>query len=167
MIYLIDGYNLLFKFFHNEKKIEVQREAIIDLLKEKSSLLKINIHLIFDGYKQNSELSNKRYFDKLKVVYTPKGQTADDYILEQIFLSKTPQEIVVITSDNHLKIKAKEMKAQVKSINAFIDWLSKKESQMKMKKESEEKNYLDTKKNIERLLKIFEEKMNDESDDWN
>ena len=166
MIYLIDGYNLLFRLFHSEKKFEAQREVIIDFIQEKASLLNIYMHLIFDGYKQNQELSNISYFDNLKVIYTSKGQTADDYILEQIFLSKTPAEILVITSDNTLKRKAKEMHAQTKSIDSFISWLSKKESLIKKSMYLDEDNYLDTQKNIERLLKIFEDKMEDGQKDW-
>ncbi len=164
MIYLIDGYNLLFRLFHSGKKFESQREVVIDFLQEKAIFLNINIHLVFDGYKQNQQLPNILYYDNLKVIYTSKGQTADDYILEQIFLSKTPNQIIVVTSDNTLTIKAKQMHAQTKSIESFIDWISKKEFQIKKNKHIEEENFVDTKKNIERLLKIFEEKMNDLED---
>ncbi len=43
MIYLIDGYNLLFKLFKNSKKLETQRDYLIEFLKEKASFLKIKI----------------------------------------------------------------------------------------------------------------------------
>lgn len=162
MLYLIDGYNLLFKFFHSEKKFETQRNLIIDFLKEKSSILKLKIHLVFDGYKQNQEIPSFCYFDNLKVIYTAKNQTADDYILEQLFLSKTPQKIIVVTSDNSLILKAKERHAQIKSIDSFIDFLSKKENAIQ-ETDQESKDFEDTKKNIERLAKIFEERMNNDS----
>jgi len=165
MIYLIDGYNLLFKLFHNEKKLENQREVVINFLYEKASILNLKFTLVFDGYKQNQKFSNISYYDNLKVIYTPKKQTADDYILEQIFLSEIPSQILVVTSDNLLKFKAKDMQAQTKSIESFIDWLSKKELKKK-KALVEEENFVDTKKNIERLLKIFEDNIKKEKDNW-
>lgn len=165
MIYLIDGYNLLFRVFHSEKKFETQRDLVIEFLQEKASFLNLNIYLIFDGYKKDQDLSGRAYYDHLKVIYTPKGQTADDYILEQIFLSKTPSKIIVISSDKALIQKSKQMQAQAKSIDTFLDWLYKKENKMK-KTHITEEEFIDTKKNIQRLLKIFEEKMKNETD-WN
>jgi uncharacterized protein len=166
MIYFVDGYNLLFKLFHCSKKLEIQRKVVIDFLQEKSSFLHINIHLIFDGYKQNKEFPNISYLNNLKVIYTPKDQTADEYILEQIFLSKNPNQIIVITSDNNLKIKAKDMHAQTKSIDDFVEWLTEKENKAKKKSSFEKENFIDTKKNIDRLLKIFEDKIKNNSKDW-
>lgn len=163
MIYLIDGYNLLFKLFHSEKKFEAQRDIIINYLQEKSSLLKLKICLVFDGYKQNKELSSILQYDKLKVVYTAKDQTADDYILQQILSSKMPQEITVVTSDGKLITKAKSMRAQIKSADVFIAWILKKENALKKPQDTKNDNErVDTKKNIQRLLKIFEGKLRDD-----
>lgn len=169
MIYLVDGYNLLFRLFHSEKKFESQREVLIEFLEEKATLLNLDINLIFDGYKQNQELANTSYFEKLKVIYTSKGQTADDYIIEQIFLSKNPSQIVVVTSDKSLKKKSEELHASTRSIDSFINWITKKETEKRNNNnfEKEEKEFIDTKQNIQRLLKIFEDKLKNEPDDRN
>jgi predicted RNA-binding protein with PIN domain len=166
MIYFIDGYNLLFRLFHSEKKLEIQRNLAIEFLQEKVSFLNLNIYLIFDGYQKKQELPTRDYYKHLKVIYTPKDQTADDYILEQIFLSKTPSQITVVTSDNTLKKKAKQMHAHTFSIESFIAWLYEKEKKRKKNKNEEKNNFIDTKSDIERLHKIFEEKLKKNIDDW-
>ncbi len=161
MLYLIDGYNLLFKLFHNEKNIQTQRNLVIEFLKEKASISRLNIHLIFDAHHQEEIVAHTTSIDRLKVVYTPKSQTADEYILEKIFLSKTPTQITVITSDNSLAFQAKQMKAQAKSIDEFLDLLS---QQKLPQKEDTQKDFIDTKYNIQRLLKIFEDKLKNNED---
>ncbi|KKL61946.1 MAG: hypothetical protein KR126chlam4_00285 [Candidatus Anoxychlamydiales bacterium] len=164
MLYLIDGYNLLFKFFHSEKNIQTQRNLVIQLLQEKASLLKLNFHLIFDAHHQEEIVAHKSDINRLKVIYTPKGQTADDYILERVFLSKTPSQLTIVTSDNSLAFQAKNMLAQTKSIADFIDFLNEKEIQSTREKEKNKEEFIDTKHNIQRLLKIFEDKLEDNDD---
>ena len=164
MLYLIDGYNLLFKFFHSEKNIQTQRNLVIQMLQEKASYLNLNFHLIFDAHHQEEIVAHKSEAGRLKIIFTPKGQTADDYILERVFLSKSPSQITVITSDNSLAFQAKNMLAQTKSIDDFIDFLNEKEIQSTRKEEKNKEEFIDTKHNIQRLLKIFEEKLEDNED---
>jgi len=164
VLYLIDGYNFLFKFFHSEKNIQTQRNLVIQILQEKASFLNLNFHLIFDAHHQEEIVAHKSNVGRLKVIYTPKGQTADDYILEKIFLSKTPSQITIITSDNSLAFQAKSMHAQTKSIDDFIDFLQEKESQSAREEEKNKEEFIDTKHNIQRLLKIFEEKLEENED---
>jgi len=165
MLYIIDGYNLLFRLFHSEKKFETQRNLVIEFLNEKASSLNLNINLIFDGHQTDQNLSNRSYYDRLKVIYTPKDQTADDYILEMIFFSKSPSGIIVISSDKALETEAKNMKAQTQSIDAFIDSLAIQERKVKKSKKIKEE-FVDTKKDIQRLLKIFEKKIKEGIEDW-
>ncbi|MFA6119605.1 MAG: NYN domain-containing protein [Parachlamydiales bacterium] len=161
MLYLIDGYNLLFRLFSSEKKIEVQRNLLIDFLEEKATNLNLKIQVIFDGHHQNSELPNQSYQNNIKIIYTPKDQTADDYILDKIFLSKTPSQLIIISSDKSLLQKAKQLKAQTKTVESFLSFISLSEDKIN-ETEMNEEDFIDTKENIERLLKIFKEKYKDE-----
>ena len=164
MLYLIDGYNLLFRFFHSEKKLETQRNLAIKFLQEKTAALKIKAHLIFDAPHREEDLPSSIYSKNLKIIYTPKNQSADEYILEKISLSKTPSQITLVTSDKSLQMQAKSFKAQIQSIDDFIDWLYVKEQGIKKEsKNLEDSEALDTKQNIDRLLKIFEKKLKEDS----
>ncbi|MBN2479749.1 MAG: NYN domain-containing protein [Parachlamydiales bacterium] len=165
MKYYIDGYNLLFQLFHCDKKLEIQRNLVIDFLKESCLHLDLNIEVVFDGHKSESPMPNRDYFDHLDVIYTPKNQTADDYILEQIFLSKTPSKITVISSDKHLTKTAKSMNSSAMSLTGFLNWLKNQEKKALQKKVFDEE-FSDTSKNIKRLKKIFEEKLEGGVEDW-
>jgi len=162
MIYLIDGYNFTFRLFHNEKSLELQRQMVIDFLKNSNLVLHLNIHIIFDAYKQERQTPNIAKYDHLKVIYTSKDQTADEYILEQIFLSKNPSNLTIVTCDNNIRKHAKLLNANSMSIEDFFDWIIEKEE--KIKEKAKEKNldiYVDTDYEIKRLQKIFEKKLKD------
>jgi len=163
MLYLIDGYNILFRFFHSQKDIQTQRDLIIKLLQDKAKKFHLKMTLIFDAHKQPEILATHTYDKHLKVIFTPKDQTADEYILEQIFLSKTPTQITLITSDNSLAFQAKHMGAKTQTVDEFIDWLSEKETKTEIKKNLEKDEFVDTKHDIQRLLKIFEKKLEDDN----
>jgi predicted RNA-binding protein with PIN domain len=165
MLYLIDGYNLLFFLFHESKKLEAQRNLLIDFLKKKNKNLKLKINLIFDAHNEPNKLSSQSYYKHLKVIYTPHNQTADEYILEKIFLSKNPTQITLVSSDKSLSIKAKNMKAKAMPVYDFLQFLDKKQNSLESK-HTEKKDYQDTSANIERLLKIFEEKQKADDDTY-
>jgi len=164
MLYLIDGYNFLFRLFHTEKKLENTRKILIEYFQKKPFLSKLNIHLIFDGYYTKEPYLNREYFENLKVIYTPKNQTADDYILEKISISKNPSQITIITSDKSLALKAKQQKVKIKTVEAFKIWLDNKEKKLQKKETND--FFIDTNKNLQRLLKIFEKRLKNSKEDW-
>ncbi|NGX56711.1 MAG: hypothetical protein K1060chlam5_00955 [Candidatus Anoxychlamydiales bacterium] len=161
MKYFIDGYNLLFYLFHTNEKLEVQRNLVIDFIKENSTFLNGKIYLIFDGHKNVNVIPSRKYLNNITIIYTPKNQTADEYIIEKLsFLSETAN-ITVVTSDRSLKMNCVNLNAQTKSIDEFLEFLDKKKKTFKKNETFNfEENVEDTKEEIERLLKIFEEKYN-------
>lgn len=151
MNYILDGYNILFHLVDSPKTFADQREDLIHYLQMRFSLLGLNGLLIFDGSHRREEISGRAYRSPLEIVYTPKGQNADSYILEQIELAKNPKDITLVTNDAGLKRQARSLGSRVKSNEDFIIFLNK--SRLKKEKQIQE-----TPKNIERLLKIFEER---------
>lgn len=106
--------------------------------------------IVFDGAHKRGEESGLSYPTPLIVAYTPKGQSADDYILEQIAGKK---QVTVVTNDRGLILHAKSLGAKVLSNSQFIQWIEKKKKQKKIEEPKE------TRYNFERLLKIFEERL--------
>lgn len=159
MKYLIDGYNLLFHLFHTNEKLEVQRNLVIEFINENAKYINGKIYIIFDAHKNTHDIASKTYLNNIKIIFTPQNQTADEYIIERLNLSKHPSDITVITSDRTLKLNCIDLKSNVKSIDEFIDFLDHKKKKVKEKKLFDfEENCEDTKHEIDRLLKIFEEK---------
>lgn len=159
MIYLLDGYNLIFSLSDSHKNLKVQRDETILFLKKRFAIKKISGILVFDGSHLRDEESGLSYPSPLIVAYAPKNMSADDYIIEKVEFSKNPKVCVVVTNDKGLARHVKSMGAKVESNADFIAWISKN----KTKKASREAK--DSPQNIERLLKIFEKRLEEDLED--
>lgn len=123
MHYFIDGYNLLFRFLHNDNTFSEQREAIIHDLNTKVEILELEVTLVFDAQYQLGEVS-RSHFDNLEILFSGHGQTADDLILEEIKRELRPRQVVVVTSDKKLAWFARRCSAQTESVEIFMSWLN-------------------------------------------
>lgn len=159
MIYIVDGYNLLFFVLESKHDFATQRQSLINYLQKRFSSLHLKGMLIFDGAHRKEEESGLSYKSPLEIVYTPKGQNADSFIVEILSLSKNPKQITVVTNDKGLTRHARSMHAPVLTNQAFIQFLQK-----KGQKSVREKNIADSPKNIERLQNIFESRLENKED---
>lgn len=155
MHYLIDGYNFLFSKSDTHTSLKGQREQVLDTLLSIFGHLKMDVTVIFDGKEQDLNIHQLHF---LNIVYTPAGLTADDYILEKLMISKNPTLFTVVTSDGNLGKMCKEYRAKVMPIRSFLKWVEKKK---KTKNKDILFDFKDSKSNIDRLLKIFEDKLNE------
>jgi len=158
LYYLIDGYNFLFSLLDSKQSLSSQREKIILFIQEKFAYLHLKGSLIFDGARRRDEESGLSYPSPLEVVYTPKGQTADAYILEKLEVSKKKEQFTVVTNDRGLIANCRPLGARIISNTHLLIWLEKKKKNQQKTKDK----MIDTKYNIDRLLKAFEEKLKKE-----
>jgi predicted RNA-binding protein with PIN domain len=149
--YLIDGYNLLFSFLDTSKELKNKRDELIHSLQKSFSHLQLSGMLIFDGAHRREEESGRIYVKNLEIIYTPKGQNADSYILEKIECATNPKEITVVTNDTGLSRQARSLRAHVQNNQSFL-----KKIQQAFLSTSNDKMTQENPKNKERLLKIFE-----------
>lgn len=161
MHYLIDAYNLLFYLFDSPQSLLSKRKKVIDLLKKSLFSLNIPVTLIFDAPHRKSFRPHFEYFEYFDVLFTPCGQSADEFILEKIELSLHPAEITVVTSDRRLGMQCRHLGARTQSLKLFLDWLSKKKPDQGKKSSSEE--FKDSNFNIQRLLNIFESRLKEDT----
>lgn len=124
MHFYIDGYNLLFRLLHPGEELQKVRDQIKEDLAKKINLLEMDATLVFDSHYQEEGLSSV-HIQRLKVVYTAKGETADEFILHEIKDSKSPQNITVITSDKKLAWLCRRRLANTESVENFIVLLNK------------------------------------------
>lgn len=157
MYYWIDGYNLIFSlptYSEAIKDFAGLRQRLIRTLRKQFAKKKISATLVFDGAHRRDEESGLSYPTPLTVAYAPKGQSADEYIVERIALASNPKEMTVVTNDRGLARHAKAAGAKVQPNQDFIAWLKKGTKKDRPEpKESEQ--------NMKRLLKIFEERLTD------
>lgn len=156
MYFLIDGYNLIFSLIESKESLQQIRNKVILSLQKQFARRKISGTLVFDGAHKRDEESGLSYPSPLIVAFAPKGQTADSYIVEKIETAKNRKEITVVTNDKGLGRHAKSAGAKVIPNDEFIQWLH------KPVKKKANADPVDTKQNIDRLLKIFEERLKNE-----
>lgn len=159
MLYILDGYNLLFTLTESAQPLAQQRQKIIHFLQKKFASFRMDGILVFDGRVRQGEESGRSYPSPLEVIYTPKGQSADQFIIERIESSQNPRQITVVTNDRGLIANSRPFGTKVISNAEFIEWLL-----SRKKKNPEQKAHIaDSKQNIERLLIIFEKRLNEEN----
>lgn len=156
MYYLIDGYNFLFRLAAKKgKSLEERRESLICLLNEQLAPFKGGAAVVFDSAEQIREFAQCAPLDHLEVLYAPKGLTADCYIIELAEQSKSPKTITVVTSDSGLARQCQHIGTNTLSIEDFIALTLKRNKKRPQGKPS----YNDSKAEIERLRKIFEDRL--------
>ena len=130
-------------------------------LNESITLLKYQATLVFDGREKDPPEALRRNLDSLAMIYTPYHQTADDYILEMIADAANPAHEVVVSSDRELLRKAQQRGAGGLTVEAFLSRLVKKK-QKKRSPESTARVFQETSSELQRLLKIFEDRLKED-----
>jgi predicted RNA-binding protein with PIN domain len=159
MHFFIDGYNLLFFHLTPDENLKKTREELIQLLDKKLKALNIKATLIFDGFNQIESAGERQYFDALTVVFSPRSETADEYILEHVSSAKKPNEITVITGDKKLAQAIRNLGAHCKTPKVFLKEIAKKQLQKENSETKSQTELEETRENIERLLNLFEKRL--------
>lgn len=158
MIYYIDGYNLIFTLTDSQHPLSHQRKKIVRFLQKEFALLGLNGTIVFDGSHRRGEESGLSYASPLEIAYAPSGQTADAYIIEKLEWEKKPHLITVVSNDRGLVRNARSLGAKTQSNDSFIHSLKKRQP----KKKEKEIELKETQRNLERLLKIFEDRLRED-----
>jgi len=147
LTYIIDGNNLIGKIpllMNLQKKDRhASREKLVYMLDRYFIKKKVNVTLHLDGHP-----ANKINSSKMKIVYS-ENQTADEKIKKQISQSKSPRNIMVVTSDSNLAQFAKVCSSTVVSSEQFSSEMSKTNSGL------DEESIIRQIDNVEEFKKLF------------
>ncbi len=155
MFYFIDGYNLIFYFTDSKQPLLQLRKKLITHLQKAFAALKLKGMVVFDGAQRQDEGSGLSYANPLEIAYASEGQTADEYILERVEGNKKPHLITVVTNDKSLVRHVRSLGGKTESVDLFMAALKSR----RVKKRAPIMEPKDTQKNIDRLLKIFEDRL--------
>lgn len=136
----------------------VKRKEMIDWLRAQFRQKKLQGTLVFDGSHRREEESGLSYPSPLEIAFTPKGQSADAYIIEQLSSVRNKKTCTVVTDDRGLVRHAQEQGVPVLSNTAFLRWLNKQGKKAEQDKPSSK----ETSHQMDRLQKIFEERLESE-----
>ncbi len=124
MHYYIDGYNMLFRLLHAGDDLRTQRQELVRDLQLKVNLIKLEATLVFDSHYQPDE-GSRSHLDMLEIVFTPLGETADEYIVQELKEIHSPANVTVVTSDKKLAWLCRRRLAKTESVEDFVTWLNK------------------------------------------
>jgi predicted RNA-binding protein with PIN domain len=130
MHYLIDGYNFLFWQkelwpLFSRSSLRQEREHLIEKLIDRTRHTGFSCRLVFDAHHTADDLAFLRQ-TPLDIIYTPKGMTADEYILECLYSPGVRKSLCVVTQDKGLRRKVMDEGIKVIDFAAFIVKMDKK-----------------------------------------
>ncbi len=147
LTYIIDGNNLIGKISYlitlQKKDKQASREKLVYMLDRYFINKKASVFLHLDGH-PNSKINSS----KMKIIYS-ENQTADDKIKKQISQSKSPRNLIVITSDSNLAQFAKVCSCTVYSSDHFAAEIN------KSTYNADEQSIIDSMNNIDEFKKLF------------
>jgi uncharacterized protein len=153
MHYWVDGYNLFFRLTKSYKSMKEQERALLQKLYLTMTQLNSPMTVVFDGREVDPPEALRKNLKAMNIVYTPKRQTADDYILEMLEHAKNPAQETVISSDRDLLRKARQKGAHTQTVEGFLKTINKKKSKSHEDRKQSQESSLE----FQRLLKIFTE----------
>jgi Predicted RNA-binding protein containing a PIN domain len=124
MHYYIDGYNLLFRILRAGDDLRTQREQITTDIEVKTAALDVDATLVFDSHYQEDD-STRSHLRNLEIVFSALGETADEYILQEIKESQNPSHHTVVTSDKKLAHLCRLRLAKTESVEEFLSSINK------------------------------------------
>lgn len=122
MHYFIDGYNLMFRMSVTNETLQSEREKFIADLYEKIQVVSLDVTIVFDAQYQEG-MGSRTHLDFLEICFTDEGETADDYIINELGSTPNPREEIIVTSDNNLAWRARRMHAKTEPVEEFMRWL--------------------------------------------
>ncbi len=148
---------MLFKTKRPSKFTEKAKNEFIDQIDELMHWHGLKGILIFDSNPNHArDYPTKSKLNQLEVAHAPYGVEGDLYILEYLRTVQNKKVARLITSDRELSRRAKELKIETIDSTDFLSLLMDL-SQKKSLKLIEAKPTKESKRELERLEKIFED----------
>ena len=145
---LVDGYNIIFAWEElnelSKTDLAAARGKLMDILCNYQGYRKMNLILVFDGYKVPGNPGEMIEYHNIHVVYTKEAQTADQYIEKLVHSMGKNYDVTVATSDGleqliiwgagARRLSARELKEEVERADEEL-------RERYLERQSSEKNY--------------------------
>ncbi|RAP33847.1 hypothetical protein DID75_00995 [Candidatus Marinamargulisbacteria bacterium SCGC AG-410-N11] len=119
MRYIIDAYNLIGQLPQLSLSTPNKEEQLIHFLTQLSRNSTDKFLIVFDGHQPDIDHQQTIQKGSLKIIYTDKCDSADDYIIRKIE-STTSKHVTIVSSDRKIQYSAKRKKIPYISCLKFI-----------------------------------------------
>lgn len=121
--YYVDGYNLMFRLGRYGGNLRVQREKTLAELTRKIAAVGLNVVLVFDAARQAGS-ATRSHIGCVEIAFTDVGESADDYIINELTSHPHARSCVVVTSDVPLSRRARGCQARTETVEQFVEQLN-------------------------------------------
>jgi predicted RNA-binding protein with PIN domain len=102
-LYIVDGYNFIFNYYNPEdidtEKLTSFRDRLVSDLIQYKNYTGYNIIVVFDAKKSPRKIRSSEKIDRLEVIYSKGGETADSVVEKLVHSNEKYERIFVVTSD--------------------------------------------------------------------
>jgi hypothetical protein len=129
VLYLIDGYNLLYamgvllKGRTGPKVLEKARLRLLELLRERCGEQAAAVTVVFDARHAPPGLPDEINYQGIHVAFAVHEAEADDLIEALIRQASVPQRLTVVSDDHRIREAARRRHCVVQRCGDFLDWL--------------------------------------------
>jgi len=127
MLVIVDGYNVLRSSGPTAQlkgeSLRVERERFISRLRKYQSGRQDKIIVIFDGTQADTNQPTTQSLGDMSVIFSRRGQTADEVIKGMVEQNTSPQDIIVVSSDRDVVNFVRSMGASVTGARSLADKL--------------------------------------------
>lgn len=134
-LYLIDGYNLLYKMDEladlREVNLNAAAEKLISMLDSWQGWLGCHMTVVFDAYKRKENAGSAGRAGELEVIYTRTDEPADAFIEKFVHDASGRYRITVVTDDNLVRLTSLKFGAIPQSDDSFLSEMRRREDGLK------------------------------------
>ncbi len=163
MNYVIDGYNLFFLMEEDPDPLDEKREEFVRMLNSALHRLGLSATAVFDGHLHvAADCPTTRQLSALEIVFPPEGLSADAFIVERVKGTNRKEREIIVTSDKTLSAKVRQLGAKTQTAQSFLQLLTHHKKRAHLE---EEKMQTESFNHYKRLLRSFEQTLDEESSD--
>lgn len=127
-MYLIDGYNLLYKMDElaglREVNLNAAAEKLCSMLSAWQGWLGCRVVVVFDAYRKKGSLGSVARDGELQVIYTRTDEPADAFIEKYVHDAAGRYRITVVTDDNLVRLTCLKLGAIPQTDDSFLEEMS-------------------------------------------
>lgn len=124
-MYLIDGYNLLYKMPELEELREVNlnaaAEKLCSMLSAWQGWAGCRVAVVFDAYKKKESQGSQTSDGELEIIYTRTDEPADAFIEKYVHDASSRYRITVVTDDNLVRLTCLKFGAIPQTDDSFLE----------------------------------------------
>ncbi len=124
---IVDGYNVLRSNGRTASlrgsDFQAERERFIENLGRYRGQRRDKVTVVFDGFNADTDFPAVKRQGGVEVIYSRRGQTADEVIKQMVEQDPNPRDIMVVSSDREISDFVKSLGASVTGARSLADRL--------------------------------------------